>query len=197
MNSDRPKGPAPGPSREGVSGEGVLRDNMFLDEKEFIDSLGWLDEERRQQVIESMRLARNPRRLNASERQILSETVAPLLRDLAATGMRLPDIRPEAHHVSGMEGVGAWIHEPDGCGSGIDIATDLPPAERVERLAEQIQNWAADQLHDAGRKPEWPLCPQHPACNRASPEVVDGSPVWVCGEGPHVISAIGSLPKSR
>jgi hypothetical protein len=38
------------------------------------------------------------------ERLTLSETVAPLLRDLAATCMRLPDIRPEAHHLSRIEG---------------------------------------------------------------------------------------------
>jgi hypothetical protein len=109
--------------------------------------------------------------------------------------MRLPDIREEARYACPDSHVCAWIREPDGRGAtGINIFMLVPQAQRVSLLAGQLQNWAADQLHDAGRSPEWPVCPDHPAGGRAFPDVAEGSPVWICAENEHVISTIGSLP---
>ncbi|HTS95101.1 MAG TPA: hypothetical protein VMI33_00610 [Streptosporangiaceae bacterium] len=49
---------------------------------------------------------------------------------------------------------------------------------QVAQLAEQLQNQAADWLHDAGRPPEWPNCLQHPgAPHRLNPEVRDDGAV--------------------
>jgi hypothetical protein len=195
MNSDSaPDGPGRGSGRHLTSGGG-----MFRDEDEFLESLrNQVGEERLQRIEQSLQLAENPRPLNVGERQILTEAIAPLLRDLAATGIGPPDIRPEAHHDGELPGVRAWIREPSGRGgSGIEILTDLPPGEQVARLAEQIQEWAADQLHDAGLPPQWPQCPEHPSPERhaLSPEVRDGNAIWVCPESGDLISAIGSLPQ--
>ena len=137
------------------------------------------------------------RPLAAEESAILRETVGPLLRDLEAAGLRLPDIREEVRYGCDPAQVCAWIEEVDGGGSGIVILKELPAPERVALLAEQIQNWAADQLHDASLYPEWPVCPIHPAAGRAHPEVRDAAAVWVCSQARHPISAIGSLPRSE
>jgi len=141
----------------------------------------------------SRELLRHPRPLTDPERGVVRETTAPLLRDLAASGMTLPDIREEARHYEGTETVCAWIQGPGGTGEGISIRLDCSPAERVAWLAEQFQNWAADQLHDAGRPPEWPECPEHPVPHRLEPEVRDGAAVWTCLQSDHVIWEIGAL----
>ena len=125
---------------------------------------------------------------------MVRDTAAPLLRDLAASGLVLPDVRYEAHEDRGSEAVCAWIQGPGRTGAGIWIWLSSP-AEQVRELAEQFQNWAADQLHDAGQPPAWPVCPEHSAPHRLDPEVQDGVAVWTCWEGGHVIWEIGVVPK--
>ena len=51
----------------------------------------------------SRALSRNPRPLSARQAAILREAVAPLLRDMAATGQTPPEIRAEAHADRGPE----------------------------------------------------------------------------------------------
>ena len=146
----------------------------------------------------SAELSRHPRLLTDAERAVLRETVAPLLRDLTATSMTLPDIREEAHEDRGTAAVCAWIQGSDGIGGeGIWIWLDRPIAERVAALAEQLQQWAADRLYDAGQPPGWPQCPDHPRSHELSPEVRASSAVWICSESGRVISNIGTLAKSQ
>ena len=68
------------------------------------------------QVVERMRrslaLSENPRPLTDGEKAVLRRAIAPLLRDMEATGQSLPDIREEAHHDRGEDAVCAWIWEP-------------------------------------------------------------------------------------
>jgi hypothetical protein len=185
----------PGDNARG-DGEGYAsRARIFRDRNEAAAGMRvGLGDDREERIEESLLDQAEPRALTP-ERQIVRETAAPLLHDLAVTGMRLPDVREEARYACPADHVCAWIQEPNGRGaSGISILTLVPQAERVSLLAEQIQNWAADQLHDAGRSPEWPVCPDHPASGRAFPQVIEESPVWICAETGHVISTIGYLP---
>jgi hypothetical protein len=102
------------------------------------------------------------RPLSARQASILWEVVAPLLRDLEATGQALPDIRAEAHADLGAGIVCAWIQDPGGTGRGISV---LPAGQRGEQLydlAEQLQDWASDVQADPGRGP-WPDCPARTA----------------------------------
>ena len=123
------------------------------------------------------------RRLLLRERAVLRQAVAPLLADLAASGLSVPDVREQAHEEREAPSVCGWIQGPDGTGEGIWVLLDSPAAEQVVQLAEQFQEWAADQLHDAGRSPEWPTCPHHPSPpRRLVPEVRDGRAAWVCWE---------------
>jgi len=110
----------------------------------------------------SRELHRHPRSLTDQEREVVRQAAAPLLRELAASGLPRPDIRDEAHEDRGDQAACAWIQGPGRAGEGIWILLGSSPAERVTDLAEQFQNLAADQLYDAGRPPEWPLCPSTP-----------------------------------
>jgi hypothetical protein len=178
--------PSPGDPHDGG--------NIFSDQKEareyFRRRLGT---DAYQSWLRSEQLGSHPRPLDDDGRRILQETIAPLLHDLAITGMHLPDVREEAHHEIAANAVCAWIQEPDGGGTGITILTDFPPAHRVTELAEQLQEWAAEQLRDLGRPSAWPLCPQHRSAGPADPQAPDGIPVWICMANRHVISKIGSL----
>ena len=139
-------------------------------------------------------LQRNPRLLTGVKRAVLRRAAAPLLADLAASGMSLPDIREEAHEEREAPSVCGWIQRPGGTGEGICVLLDSPAAEQVAQLAEQFQDWAADRLHDAGRPPEWPACPQHPSPpHRLDPQVRDGRAAWVCQESGQVIWPVGEL----
>jgi len=129
----------------------------------------------------SMDLAQRPRLLTGMEQAVLRQAVAPLLADLAASGMSLPDIRGEAHEERRAASVCGWIHGPGRTGQGIWVLLDSRPAEQVVQLAGQIQRSAADQLAGAGRSPEWPACPGHSGSpHRLEPEVRDGVAVWAC-----------------
>lgn len=140
-----------------------------------------------------MVLPEHPRPLTDMERAVLRQAAAPLLADLAASGMSLPDIREEAHEYR-EDAVCGWIQGPGRTGEGIWVLLDSSPAERVTQLAEQLQNWAADQLHDAGRPPSWPASPQHPnPPHGLGPQVRDGRAVWVCWACNQVIWPIGEL----
>jgi len=155
-----------------------------------------LGEEAFERIQRSRELHRHPRPLTDQEREVVRQAAAPLLRDLATSGLPRPDIRDEAHEDRGDQAVCAWIQGPGRAGEGIWILPGGSPAERVTDLAEQFQNWAADQLHDAGRPPEWPLCPVHPADpHRLSPEVRNGTAVWVCAGNNQVICEIGTFPR--
>jgi hypothetical protein len=88
----------------------------------------------------------------------------------------------------------AWIQGPRRTGDGIWILLDGSPAQQVAELAEQFQNWAADRLHDAGRTPGWPPCPEHSSRpQRRDPAVRTGAAVRACPESGQVIGAIGAL----
>lgn len=138
-----------------------------------------------------LELSEHPRPLADAERAVLWEALAPVLRDLAATGTSAPVIREEAHE-EGDELVCAWLEGPDGTGQGIRVALYYPPAERLVDLADQVQEWVIEELHAAGKSPVWPPCQRHPN-HPLQPEVRDEAAVWICPGTSQVISAIGAL----
>lgn len=135
----------------------------------------------------SQALHRQPRSLTDSERVVLRETAAPVLRDLDASGVIVPEIREEAHEDRGAEAVCAWIQGPGGTSrTGISVWLASPPEERVAEMAEQLQEWEVGGLYEAGRPTNWPACPEHPSSHRLSAEVYDNSAVWSCPDSRHV-----------
>jgi hypothetical protein len=151
-----------------------------------------------ERIKSSIALHKYPRPLTDSERMVLRETAAPVLRDLHASSVIVPDIREEAHEDGGAKAVCAWIQGPDGTsGTGIWVWLASPPAERVVELAEQLQEWEVDELYEAGRPTNWPECPEHPNSHRLSPEVHGDAAVWSCPDSGHVICAIGTVGTGR
>jgi hypothetical protein len=153
-----------------------------------------LGEEAYQRVRRTQELHRNPQPLTEADAAVLRAALEPLLRDLAATRMPLPDVREEAHEDRPWSVCG-WIAEPGGFGQGVSVMRDSTPAERVRELAEQFQNWAVDVMADAGESAsEWPPCPEHDRRHGLMADVRDGTAIWVCLHPEHVIAPIGALP---
>jgi hypothetical protein len=141
------------------------------------------------QFQRSMVLHRQPRPLAGDQAAVLREAVAPVLRDLRATGETLPDIREESHHDRGQDAVCAWVQGPGQYGQGLDVWLNGSAAFQLYSLAEQLQSWKVDQL---GPGSWWPRCPQHVDCGLTAD--IDGElPVWVCPPSGQIIAAIGSL----
>jgi hypothetical protein len=140
----------------------------------------------------SMAPGPDPRPLSARQATILREAVAPLLRDLEATGRALPDIRAEAHADRGAGLVAAWIQDPGGAGRGISVLAAGPRGDQLRDLAEQLQDWAGDVRADPERGP-WPDCPAHPGDHRLEPEAAGDTAVWWCPRTARVIAEIGAL----
>ena len=141
----------------------------------------------------SRALSLDPRPLSARQAAILWEAVAPLLRDMEATGQTVPDIRAEAHADRGAGILCAWIQNPDGTGRTISV---LPPGERGEQLcdlAEQLQDWARDVQMGPERR-RWPDCPAHPGAHCwLDPEATGETAVWLCPQTTRVIAEVGEL----
>jgi hypothetical protein len=141
---------------------------------------------------ESRALSLHPRPLSARQAAILWEAVAPLLRDMAATGQALPDIRAEAHAYRGVGIVCAWIQDPGGDGRTVSV---LPPRQRGDQLcdlAEQLQDWTRNVQVDAQQCP-WPDCPAHPGAHRLEPQATGETAEWFCPQTSRVVAEIGAL----
>ncbi len=151
-----------------------------------------LGEEVYQRVQRTSELLRNPQPLTEEDAAVLRAALAPVLRDLAATGLPLPEVRMEAHEDRPWSVCG-WIAGPGVYGTGISVMRDRSHAEQVRELAEQFQNWAADVLVDAGQSPAWPLCPEHDRGHGLLADDRDGTAVWVCPETDRVSAPIGAL----
>jgi hypothetical protein len=151
-----------------------------------------LGEEVYQRMQRTRELLRHPQPLTEADAAVLRAAAAPLLRDLAATRMPLPDIRTEAYEDRPWSICG-WIAGRGMTGQGIWVMRDGSPADQVRELAEQFRNWASDVLVDAGQSPEWPPCPEHDRGHGLWADVRGGAAVWVCLHPDHVIAPIGAL----
>jgi hypothetical protein len=127
----------------------------FFSSREELDAevRGRFGDEVAGKMMRSMDRLRHPRRPNDREQAQLQAVLAPILRDMRATGAPLPDIVPEALEHRGEDYVCAWITEGDGSGCGIWAPVTGAPEDRVFWLAEQVAEWASDA--QSGREPEW------------------------------------------
>jgi hypothetical protein len=145
-------------------------------------------------VLRSIKLTRRPRRLTDSEEAMLRGAMAPILRDIGATGGILPVLVPEAHEDRGDDHVCAWITFGARDGTGIWVPVAGSAANQVFWLAEQMVDWECEKLADAGRSPAWPPCPDHPGRHPLLPDLDGDSAVWKCVVSARVVSKIGAFP---
>jgi hypothetical protein len=138
------------------------------------------------------------RPLTENERAVLRETMAPVLRDIEASGAILPPIQEETYEKVGDEFVSVWAWHSYGSALGIFIPSEHLAAERVVRLAEQLQEWEIEELAEVGRSATWPECPDHPNSHPLEPVVDDEDmAVWRCPRAGRVICAIGAWAPGR
>ncbi len=122
----------------------------------------------------------------------LAEALTPVLRDLASSGSVCPDVRDAEWSVFPGQ-VTAWLRSPDGTGQGVSAMAGEPLPDRVASVADQVQEWAAEELCAVGRPTNWPACPDHPRIHPLSAVVRDGRAVWACPRTGPVICTIGQL----
>jgi hypothetical protein len=122
----------------------------------------------------------------------LSEALALVVRDLATSRAVLPEVRD----VRWSDDPGrdtAMLHSRDGSGQGVSVmASDTFP-EQVASVADQVQEWAVEELCARGRPATWPECPDHPDAHPLTPLVRKRLAVWVCPKTGRLVSDIGGL----
>lgn len=136
----------------------------------------------------------DPRRCGCEHAPVHPQLLAalePILRDLRAGGV--PEPRIVGDDWPGQVGVaGAILWSSDGSGSGVSVVLDEPFPQQVASVADQVQEWAIEELWGTDRT-NWPACPAHPG---AHPLVVGdaGSAVdWVCPRSGIAVCRVGEL----
>src|ERR1035438_1683273 len=75
----------------------------------------------------------------------LAEALAPVLRDPGNSGSVIP--RVEDGQWSDVEGqVTAMLFSPGGSGQGVSAMTGEPLPQRIASVADQVQEWAVEEL---------------------------------------------------
>jgi hypothetical protein len=122
----------------------------------------------------------------------LSDALAPVLRDLRNSGSVRPEVRDQRW--DGIEGQAtAYLYSPDGSGQGVFVMTGEPAPQQLASVADQVQEWAVEELCSVGRPTNWPQCPEHPDSHPLSPVAQGGQAVWTCPVTGRLVSEIGQL----
>lgn len=122
----------------------------------------------------------------------LSEALAPVLDDLRASGGPVPDVGDE-EQLRFPSQVTAVLRAADGSGQGVSVMEGDPLPQRIASVADQVQEWAVEELCRQHRPATWPECPWHPDSHPMAPEVRDGEAVWTCPRSGQAAGLIGSL----
>lgn len=85
------------------------------------------------------------------------------------------------------------LRRPGGSGRGIFVMTHLAVAEQVASVADQVQEWAVEDLWGRGLSTSWPGCPEHPGSHPLEAVVRADRAVWVCPRSGAVVAAVGAL----
>ena len=122
----------------------------------------------------------------------LAEALTPVLRDLEYSGSVIPEVREDQW--GGIEGQAtAALRSADGSGLGVSVMTGESRPQRIASVADQVQEWAVEELCSVGRPTNWPQCPHHPSSHPLSAVVRDGRAVWTCPATGRPVSEIGQL----
>ena len=122
----------------------------------------------------------------------LEAALPPVRSDLANT-IGLTFIVREEHWSDHPDQRTAWLAGDSGGGVGIFVMAGESAPAQVAAIADQVQEWAIEELWGQGRSATWPVCPEHPKTHSLKPVVHDGVAVWCCPVSLAVVSAIGSL----
>lgn len=122
---------------------------------------------------------------------VLKKAMEPVLRDLRTVGIAPSGIA----HRDWTQDLGrpsVMLFGVDGSGMGIAVARADPLHERVAAVADQVQEWAIEELWGRGAT-NWPPCPQHPDSHPLRATTRAGIAVWLCPTDDTVAAPIGAL----
>ena len=126
----------------------------------------------------------------------LAEALTPLLRDLESSRSVIPQVRDDQW--SDVEGQStAALHSPDGSGQGVSVMTAESLVERIASVADQVQEWAVEELCAVGRPTNWPQCPEHQNSHPLAAVVCDARAMWTCPATGRQVSEIGWLGRAQ
>jgi hypothetical protein len=106
---------------------------------------------------------------------------------------------PELQRTSGLrprlEERGDWVMllNQNGNGQGVQLRGRGEPDE-LAQLADQIQEWAVEELWNQDRSATWPECPFHPNSHPLEPAVVAGTATWRCPRTSEALQPSGRSP---
>jgi hypothetical protein len=125
----------------------------------------------------------------------LTRALAPVLRDLERTGPAVPATVRDGDW-SGVDGqLTGTVSGPSGSRWGVYVMAGEPAPEQIASVADQVQEWAVEELWTIGLPTNWPPCPEHPHTHPLAAVVRDGDAVWMCPATEAVVSEIGRLPE--
>jgi hypothetical protein len=123
----------------------------------------------------------------------VSEALALVMRDLAATRAVLPEV--DEIRWSGLaDRDTVMLRGLDGSGQGVWALDGDEFAVQVASVADQVQEWTVEELSARGRPATWPECPVHPNAHPLSALVRDRRAVWVCPTSGVLVGEVGGLP---
>ena len=102
----------------------------------------------------------------------------------------LKDAAMVDHH--GKEVIYVMFVNQDGQGQGI-LVPDGDRPRQLARVADQVQEWAVEELWYLGRPATWPECPFHPESHPLEPAVIADTALWQCPKTAEPMGAIGEL----
>lgn len=115
-----------------------------------------------------------------------------IVKDLVAGDVPVPRVEPTTwQDWDPSESV--MLFAADGSGMGVWLNLGLPQAQGLAHIADQVQDWAVEELARLGRPANWPVCSAHPVNHALQATVEGGQAVWACPTGSAAALPIGGL----
>ncbi|WP_311213581.1 MULTISPECIES: hypothetical protein [unclassified Arthrobacter] len=108
----------------------------------------------------------------------IEEIIRHVLRDVRSSGLAEPRIEDTAWNED-PQALSAMIYSVrDSSGQGVWVRRDLPPAEQLVSVADQVQEWVIEE--NGPTYSNWPQCPWHPNNHPMAAHLVGALGVWAC-----------------
>lgn len=106
------------------------------------------------------------------------EIIRHVLQDVRSSGLEEPRIEDLAWN-DDPQALSAMIYSVrDSSGQGVSVRRDLPRAEQLVSVADQVQEWVIEE--NGPTNSNWPQCPWHPNNHPLAAQLVGDQGVWAC-----------------
>ncbi|WP_426005055.1 hypothetical protein ACPFL9_00220 [Paenarthrobacter sp. NyZ202] len=119
------------------------------------------------------------------------EIIRQVLRDVSSAGLEEPRIE-ESDWDDDPRMLSAMIYSTrDSTGQGVSVKEDLPQAEQLVSVADQVQEWVIEE--NSPTNSNWPCCPWHPNNHPLAAQLIDDQGFWACPVLNTPVALIGEL----